>query len=61
MLTRNDLKTLLSLLSSDRVTLRGHEIDPIYLLKRKLALMIDVANKPAEEPAADGDSSNITE
>jgi hypothetical protein len=60
MLTTADFQTLLNLIASDRVTLRGNEAIPVAALQRKLALTIDAAKNPKSKDA-DGDSANTAE
>lgn len=54
MLTTDDFKLLLNLITSDRVSLRGNEVGAIFNLQRKLALTIDAASTPKEPTNADG-------
>ena len=60
MLTTADFQTLLNLLNSDRVSLRGNEALAIASLQRKLALTIDAAKNPKLKDA-DGDSTDTAE
>lgn len=60
MITTQDFQLLLQLISSDRVSLRGNEVQAVYNLQRKLALTIDAAKKPPkpdEEPNGDSPRS----
>lgn len=58
MLTTDDFKLLLQLITSDRVSLRGNEVGAIFNLQRKLAMTIDAANKKAD---SDADSPSAAE
>ena len=53
MLTIDDLKLLLQIISSNRVSFQGHEVRAVFNLQRKLALAIDAANG-RKEPQEDG-------
>lgn len=58
MLTTDDFKLLLQLITSDRVSLRGNEVGAIFNLQRKLALTIDAAKKETPDGA---DSSSAAQ
>ena len=54
-MTVEDFKSLLALISSDRLALRGHEVQTIAALQVKLANTIKAAETPS------GDSPRPTE
>lgn len=57
MLTIDDFKLLLTIINSDRLSLRGNEVGAVFNLQRKLALTIDAASKPKETTDGDGTSA----
>jgi hypothetical protein len=59
MLTTDDFRLLLQVITSDRLALRGNEVGAIFNLQRKLALTIDAAKPQEKDDGAN--STGLTE